>query len=191
MNREPLAIRLETPHHIVRTVERADANESFAKWLLDPEAARQLNSTPRAMTMDTLRKYIDSFDRVKSHLLGIFDKETGRLVGIRSIYVNHDTREFYDNILIGEVDARGKHARSESTDAIQPYFFETLGLEASVCSVLAHNKLMLDIVARKGWERVRSEMKPSAEDGRPIEVYLYRLSRETWRRKMRERETKA
>ena len=183
----PRIIRLETPHHVVRTAERADATERWCKWLLDPVAARRLNARPFEFTMDQLRKYIDGFDRSTSHLLGIFDKETGLIVGIRSIYVNFHTKEFFDNILIGEVEARGKHARAESTDVILPYFFEELGLESSLCTILADNVPMLELVARKGWVHERTEMKPSAMGGGMLEIRQYRLTRDTWRQKMRER----
>ncbi len=187
---QPRLIRLETPSHIIRTVERTDACESWTKWLLDPVAARQLNSRPVEISMEQIHAYIARFNRVNAHLLGIFERETGRLVGIRSIYVNFETKEFLDNILIGEVDARGKRARTESTDAILPYFFEDLGLESSLCTILADNTHMLELVARKGWVQERSEMKASAAGGM-TEVRVFRLTRETWRRKMRERAAQA
>lgn len=183
----PLIIRLETLHHIVRTVERADATERWGKWFLDPTAARHLNLRPFEMSLDRLRGYIDGFDRVTSHLLGVFDKETGMIVAIRSIYVDFARREFLDNILVGEVEARGKYARAESTDAILPYFFEELDLESSRCTVLGENKKMLELVARKGWVHEGSELRPSVVGGAPIEVRRYRLDRDTWRQKMRER----
>jgi len=183
----PRNIRLETPHHIVRTAERADATERWCKWLLDPVAARRLNARPFEFTMDQLRKYIDGFDRSTSHLLGIFEKDSGLIVGIRSIYVDYRQKEFFDNILIGEVQARGKHARAESTDVILPFFFEELDLESSRCTILTDNAHMLEIVARKGWVHERTDMKPSAAGGHMIEIRHYRLVRDTWRRKMRER----
>jgi RimJ/RimL family protein N-acetyltransferase len=184
---KPRIIRLETPHHIVRTVELTDATERWCKWLLDPEAGRVLNMAPTEMSMDQLRAYIARFDRSTSHLLGIFDKQSGLLVGIRSLYIDYDTKEFLDNILIGEPDERGKFARSESTDAILPYFFEELGLESSRCTILGHNAQMLDIVVRKGWVHERTDAKPSSTGGPPVEVRHYRLTRESWRQKMRER----
>ena len=187
----PLLIRLETPHHIVRTVERADATERWCKWLLDPTATRQLNARPVEMTLDQLRSYIDGFNRTTTHLLGIFDKETGVIVGIRSIYIDFAHREFYDNILIGEVQARGKHARAESTDVVLPYFFEELDLESSRCSILAHNQAMIDLVARKGWVLEHTDMKEAVSGNRRVELRHYRLRRETWRQKMRERAAQA
>ena len=180
-------IRIETPHYIVRTVDASDATERWCKWLLDPATCRQLNMAPTEMSMDRLRAYIARFDRSTSHLLGIFEKESGLIVGIRSIYVDHGAKAFLDNILIGEVEARGKHARAESTDAIQPYFFEALGLESARCTILGHNSHMLEIVARKGWVHEHSDFKPIAGGGQMVEIRHYRLTRETWRRRMRER----
>lgn len=190
-NPAPRNIVLETPNHIIRSVERGDASESWCKWTADPVAARTLNARPTALTMDQLRTYIDRFDRSTGHLLGIFEKDTGRLVGIRSIYVDFARKEFYDNILIGEPDARGKRARTESTDAVLPYFFEEMGLESSVCSILADNAHMLALVERKGWTRERTETKPRADGSGMIDVMVFRLTRETWRRKMRERAERA
>lgn len=187
----PRNIVLETPNHVIRTIERGDASENWCKWTADPAAARTLNMSPRELTMDQLRAYIDRFDRSTSHLLGIFEKETGRLVGIRSIYVNVDAKEFYDNILVGETDARGKRARTESTDAVLPYFFEDMGLKSSVCSILADNAHMLEIVARKGWVHERTETKPRAIGAGVVEVMMFRLTREAWRRHMRERAARA
>ena len=183
----PRTIRLETPNHIIRTVERDDACESWTNWLLDPLTAQRLNARPVKLGMEELRAYIDRFDRSKSHLLGIFEKDSGRLVGVRSIYIHYPAREFFDNILIGEAADRGKRARTESTDAILPFFFEELGLESSLCTILADNTHMLEIVARKGWVHERTQMKPSATGSGAVEVRQFRLTRDVWRRKMRER----
>jgi RimJ/RimL family protein N-acetyltransferase len=180
-------VALETPSHIIRTVERTDANEDWCKWTADPVAARMLNARPRELTIDQLRAYIDSFDRSTRHLLGIFEKDTGRLIGIRSVYIDFDRKEFYDNILVGETQDRGKRARTESTDAVLPFFFEELGLESSVCSILADNAHMLEIVARKGWVHERTSPKPRADGNGTIDALTFRLTRDVWRQKTRER----
>jgi RimJ/RimL family protein N-acetyltransferase len=187
----PRNIVLETPNHIVRTMERGDATESWCKWTADPLAARTLNMAPRELTMDQLRGYIDRFDRATSHLLGIFERESGRLVGIRSIYINFAAKEFYDNILVGEADARGKRARSESTDAVLPCFFEQMDMLSSTCTILADNAHMLEIVARKGWVHEGTETKPRAIGPGTVKLMKFRLTRETWRRKMSERLARA
>jgi len=78
----PRIIRLETPNHIIRTVERGDACESWTNWLLDPLTAQRLNARPAKLSMEALHAYIDRFDRSTKHLLGIFEKDSGRLVEV-------------------------------------------------------------------------------------------------------------
>jgi hypothetical protein len=154
----------------------------------DPTAAHQLNARPTALTIPQLEAYIDRFDGISSHLIGIFEKTAGRLVGIRSIYVDYAKKEFLDNILIGEPDARHKTARSESTDAISPIFFEELGMLASRCAILAENTHMLELVVRKGWVLEGTESKSASTGGPPRTLHHFRLSRDVWRQKRAERQ---
>ena len=182
---QPRTIRLETPNYIVRTAEAGDASESWCRWLLDPVAIRQLNARPVAMTMEQLTAYICRFDRVHSHLLGIFEKTTGRIVGIRSIYVDWRSREFSDNALIGEPDARERLALRESTDALQPFFFEDLDLAAARCTILATNTRMVEFILRQRWEQVHAEPYPSNTGGPAVELRHFRLTRERWRERQR------
>ena len=184
---QPRTIRLETPNYIVRTAEPADASESWCRWLLDPVAVRQLNARQRAITMDQLTSYIRQFDRVTSHLLGIFERTNGRIVGIRSMYVDWKTREFVDNALIGEPDARERLALRESTDVLQPFFFEQLDMGAAHCTILATNTRMIEFIQRQRWELVQIEQHPSNSGGPPVELRHFRLTRERWRERERER----
>jgi RimJ/RimL family protein N-acetyltransferase len=179
--RPPRRIHVEMPNYIIRTVERADATGRWCNWLLDPAAIQQLNTKPKLLSLPELEAYIARFDGVSSHLIGIFEKTTGRIVGMRSIYVDHAKREFLDNILIGEPDARGKTARSESTEAVLPIFFEEMDLLASRCSIMADNAHMLALVARKGWALERIERKAAASGSGTRELHHFRLTRETWR----------
>jgi RimJ/RimL family protein N-acetyltransferase len=177
----PLTIRLETPNHVVRTVEQSDATENWCRWLLDADTARQLNASPRQMTMAELRTYIAHFDRVTGHLLGIFERTGGPIVGIRVVYVDYTRREFLDNVLVGEHGARGKAAFTESTAAIQHFFFEELDLVAGRCSVLTSNTKMIELLNRRGWELVGVEPKASNAGGAPVELRHFRLMRDAWR----------
>lgn len=183
----PRTIRLETPNYVVRTAEPADASESWCRWLLDPIAVRQLNARPTAMTMEQLTAYIKRFDRVTGHLIGIFEKTSGRIVGIRSIYVDWKSREFTDNALIGEPDARERLALRESTDALQPFFFEDLDLVAARCVIVASNTRMIDFILRQRWEQVHIDQHAANNGGPPIELRHFRLTRTRWRERERKR----
>jgi RimJ/RimL family protein N-acetyltransferase len=176
----PRTIRLETANYLLRTLEPADAAESWRDWLADPDTARQLNAQPARLTLEALRNYIASFNRATAHLLGVFEKDGGRLIGIRAIYINEPRREFLVNVLIGERDARNKGARSETRAAIYRYFFDEMDLETARCTVLATNAPILRVMARGGWIHERTEQRPSPEQG-TIELLHFRLPREVWR----------
>jgi len=177
----PRTVRVETANYLIRSLEVADANESFGAWLLDPNAQRLLNAKPRRLTLPQVRAHIASFDRVNAHLLGIFEKRTGRLVGMRAVMINHQLKEYLVNVLIGEADARGKGARHETRFAMHNFMFEELGMEAAVCSVLDENVEMIRTIEKNGWVLQRMSRKAKASGAGQVALRDYRLTRETWR----------
>jgi len=179
-------ITLDTPNYRLRTLRPDDACESWTRWLLDPDAARNLNTTPRVMSIEQIRAYIARFDSRTNFLFGIFDKETDALVGIRSVYVDRERRSFVDNILIGEVSARGKSARRESSDAMWRYLFEDLDLTCCRCAILAENEHMLAVVKQRGFVHEHTSHRPSATGTGQLELRHFRLDRDTWRQKQKE-----
>lgn len=175
-------IHLETSHFILRTIEPGDASPEWTLWRKDPIAARMLNAPQRDISVEEIREYIAGFDGQSSHLLGIFDKENGALIGIRAIYVDWQRKEFVVNVLVGETAARGKGARTETRDVIYNYLFEELRLETARCSILAHNTDVLRIMDENGWQHIDTSYKPSASGGAPVELRHFSLSREENRR---------
>ncbi|MBI1214040.1 MAG: GNAT family N-acetyltransferase [Alphaproteobacteria bacterium] len=184
---EPAKIRLETPHYLLRTIALADASDAWAQWLTHPDTARMLNAQARAASVEDIRTYIRSFDGHNRHLLGIFQKDGGALVGIRDLRIDWQRREFLVNVLVGEVAARGKGAREETREVLYRHFFEALGLQTARCTVLAHNAPILRVMDKGGWELTDTNYKAAAGGGAPLEIRSYRLSRETWARKAREK----
>lgn len=175
-------IRLETPHFVLRSIEPEDASPEWTQWLNDPTAARMLNTAPRAMSMEQIQDYIGSFDGKSDHLLGIFEKDNGALIGIRAVHIDWQYKEFLINILVGDTAARGKGARAETRDALYKYLFEDLELETARCSVLAHNADVLRIMDENGWQHIHTWHKPSAAGGAFVEVRDFSLSRDANRR---------
>lgn len=183
MQPQPRTIRLETPNYLVRTIEPGDATDEWRQWLLDPVAARMLNVHPEKLSREALHAYIARFDRSTAHLLGIFEKDTDRLIGIRAVYVDPILSEFLVNVLVGETGARNKGARGESRTVMYRYFFEDLGLHTARCTVLSHNEPILKVMHENGWILDRTERRPAAVSGGAVEVLHFRLPREIWRAK--------
>jgi RimJ/RimL family protein N-acetyltransferase len=178
----PRTIALETRDYIIRTLEKGDASETWRDWLADPETARMLNTKPVEMDVETVRNYIASFDRVRAHLLGIFEKANGRLVGIRAVYVDHKRREFLVNVLVGDKAARNKGARAQSRAAVYRHFFEAFDLEIARATVVAENKAVLDGMSKRGWIDSGPELKAKAMGSGNVEIHKFHLPRDVWRR---------
>ena len=178
----PHTIALETPDYVVRTLEIGDASETWSDWLADPETARMLNAQPAQMNVETVRNYIASFDRVRAHLLGIFEKTTGQLIGIRAVYVNRQRGEFLVNVLIGDRGARRKGARAQSRAAVYRYFFEDLDLDMARATVVAENAVVLAGMSKRGWIADGADFKAEATGHGNVEIRKFHLPRDIWRR---------
>lgn len=178
----PHTIALETTDYVLRTLEIGDASETWRDWLADPETARMLNAQPAQMNVETVRNYIASFDRVRAHLLGIFEKTTGRLIGIRAVYVDRQRSEFLVNVLIGDRGARGKGARAQSRAAVYRYFFEDLDLDTARATVVADNAIVLAGMSKRGWIADGADLKTQATGHGNVEIRKFRLPRDVWRR---------
>lgn len=180
-------IWLDTPHYVLRTIELDDASEAWGQWLANAGTARMLNAPVRPAAVNDIRDYIATFDGHNRHLLGIFQKDGGQLVGIRALYVDWAKREFVVNVLVGEVAARGQGARQETSDATYRYFFEVVGMNAATCTVLGHNAPILKVMNENGWQLTDTAYRADTGGGAPVEVRSFRLTRETWARKAGEK----
>jgi RimJ/RimL family protein N-acetyltransferase len=177
----PRTVRVETANYIIRTVETTDVTQGWCNWMMDARTQVMLNAKPRRMTQNDIRAYIARFDRKTSHLLGIFSKKTGKIIGLRVVYIDPLTREYLVNMLIGEPDERGKGARKETRFAMHNFMFEDLGLEAARCTVVGDNAEMIGVLAANGWRYEDTKIKPRANGQGHVEIRQYRLTREAWR----------
>ncbi len=182
----PHLIRLETENYLVRTLELADANESWGRWLTDPETLRNLNAQPRQMSVEDLENYIRRFDRKTSHVLGTFEKASSRMIGMRTFYIDWLRREFISNILVGERESRHKGVFNETHVPVYGYFFNTLDLLTARASVVSTNEVMLARLRRSGWIQVNASRKPAADGVGFVEILSLRLPREVWKKKHEE-----
>ncbi len=178
----PRTIRLETPHFILRTVEPGDVTLRWAAWLADPAKTRTLNAKPLTLSVDDIRNYLANFDRVKAHILGIFERGSGGMIGFWEVYVDWKHREFLINVLIGERGRASLDAREETQWALHAYFFDTLGLEAMRCSVVSTNSLIVRVLTDYGVVHEHTSTKAPAGGGEPVKIMHFRLTKSQWPR---------
>src|SRR5262245_53023739 len=162
-------------------MELADAELDWGRWTANPTTARMLNSAPRALSVEDRQAYIKSFDSRANHLLGIWEKAQGELVGIWSIYVDAQRKEFLINVLVGSSDRRHQGAVKETRFLIYRHFFDVLGMESVCCSVSAQNQQMIDFLLANRWQRAGVSRKSSASGSGSVDIHQFRMTRDVWR----------
>ena len=177
---EPRAIRFETQHYIVRTLEPADVTERACAWFADPGKASMINAAARALSPAEFTVYITSHDRVTGHALGIFDRATGLHIGLWAIYIDWERREFLVNVIVGE---RGYDpgARHETQRKLTSVFFEDMDLETVRFSVLSRNQRMEGRLDGAGIAPEHTSFSPSVVGRAFEEIHHYSVTREVWR----------
>ena len=121
------SIRLETENYIVRSIEHSDVNEDYRDWTHDQEIMAGVNSSPTAMTIEDMHKYVDRFDNRNSFHFGIFDKNAGnKMIGFYVIYRDRRHNLAQTNVVIGNKDYWGKAAVLETRSAVLDFLFDVV-----------------------------------------------------------------
>lgn len=177
----PLTISIDTPNYILRTLEEGDDMGGWCSWMDEPETARMLNMVPRKLTPDDFRRYVQAFDRVNHHLLGVFRRTDNVLVGIWSVYVDWEHSEFLLNVIIGEVKERKTHVRHETAWRLNRYFFETLGLKFQRANTLSTNIPAIRALEEKSWTLSSRGRAASADGQGQVELLHFTRSYAVWK----------
>jgi RimJ/RimL family protein N-acetyltransferase len=170
-------VRIDSEKYLIRTIEPDDASDRWASWMSDPEVVHMLNLRARTWKKADVLDYIKTFDQLSSLLLGIFEKQSGTHIGVFTVDINQVRSQFLVNLLIGEPEYRNKHVTSSIAMPFHEYFFETLGLNMAVASVLAHNAPMIHYLKKNGWklDQTVKHGKKSNADGAMLDVCLFSL----------------
>ncbi len=180
---EPVCIRLETPRYVLRSLAPDDDMGDWGSWLSDPDTARILNAMPVTLTQQQFSDYVRSFDRINRHLLGIFERESGTLIGVRSYQIDWKRRDVLINLLIGTVGARNKGVQQETAKASFAWLFGELELLSTHCTVVSGNAAVLHNLEKMGYRLEGKSRKTAAGGAGEVEILHLRLMREEWQRR--------
>lgn len=179
--RAPINITIDTPNYVVRMLQETDDMGNWGDWLAEPNTARMLNAVAKTLTIDDFKKYVRGFDRIDSHLLGIFRRERGALVGMWSNYIDWPRSEFLINLIVGDIPERKTHVRHETSWRVNRYFFEELDLKFQRATTLATNIPAVRALEEKRWSLSGRTTKPSADGQGSVEILLCTRSRDVWK----------
>lgn len=173
-------LKLESEHFNLRSLEPDDAQLDWGQWLADPATAAALNSVPRNLSVGERRQFISHIDNKSSYLLGIFEKLSGRLVGMWAIYVDLAEREYLLNVLVWPGDGRNQGALTETREPIYRHFFNELGMNAARINVMANNTYVLGRLKKQPWTLEHKSQMQQPGSVEPTEVCHLRMSKQAW-----------
>jgi len=177
---EPFTI--ETANFVIRFLRPEDASDRWSAWFDSAYVREALNMDSRPRTKADMQAYIAGFDQQSRILLGVFDKTTNLLVCVGNAQIDWNIGNYLINTVIGEPDYRNTGVMTELTPPFRDYFFDTLGLKSSTASALGTNTVIRKFLEATGWTLVQvlKNHTKSQADGSMIDLYLYKLTRESW-----------
>lgn len=182
--RGKIHIDLDSERFKVRSLDIADATPRWGEWLNDPHASLMLNARPRRLEPAELQAYINKFDQISNLLLGVFVKDSGQLIGFGTVEIVDGGHKVLPTVLIGEPEFRNFGVMSELRDTVAVHFFEVLGFDGALASVLEHNTIIIHALQARGWtlkQRLPKHKKSATGEGFH-DLLIFEITRETWRR---------
>ena len=174
-------LNLESEHFTLRSFTADDARLDWGNWLADAATAAAVNALPRLLSQEERETYIANMDNRSSFLLGVFEKSSGTLVGIWTIYVDWTHKEYLLSVMVSPQYGRNQGALTETREPIYRHFFNVLGLEAARISVMAGNTYVLERLKRQPWTlEHRSHTRAAGTQEALAEVCHFRMTKSAW-----------
>lgn len=176
---EPL--QLETERFLLRSLTPADATSTYVGWWNDPEVQEGLNSAARDWDRQRAVEHISDFNNKTSFHLGIFCKDTDRMIGFFAAFPRPVAKVAKTNIVIGEKDYWGQHVVQEVRARMLSFLFEVMGMEKVKGEIQGRNYPSIFNYKAMGFTCegvLRSEIKRF--DGGRTDVFVFGLLRDEW-----------
>jgi len=177
---EPL--QLETKRFRLRSLTPADATITYVRWWNDPKVQEGLNFGARGWDKERAIKHISQFNNDTSFHLGIFCKDSGRMIGFFAAFPQPRSKVAKTNIVIGEKDYWGKNVVQEVRARMLTFLFEALGMEKVKGEIQGRNYPSIFNYKAMGFtcEGVLRNDIPRFDGKGRTDVFIFGLLREEW-----------
>ncbi|MEN3930059.1 GNAT family N-acetyltransferase [Microvirga sp. W0021] len=140
---EGAPIAVESEHYWLRSLAIHDVGQKLLGWLNDDEMLTGLNIQNLNFTLDSLRKFVSSFDNKNNYILGIFDKAEETMIGFVTLDVDKANRIGRLTAGLGNKSFWGRDVFYEIGLLIRDYFFSERNIEKLSAHVVEHNRRMI------------------------------------------------
>lgn len=158
----------------LRPLRPKDVDEAYVRWLNDPEVVRYTEARHIRHTLRSVRDYVARCDdRRGSHLLGIFELDSGRHVGnVKIGPVSTPHRCASMGLIIGEKSCWGRGYATEAIGLAVHYAFTVLNLHKLTAGVIEGNEASLRAFEKNGFsvEGVHRKQNYCEENWRDVTI---------------------
>ena len=171
---------LEGERIYLRRVRPEDVNETYCKWMNDPEVNKYLESRFSSHSLETLKEYVRSkLGDEKNAFFAIILKKGDRHIGNIKIGPIDTVHRLADiGILIGEKDCWGEGYGSEAIRLIVEYAFDKLNLHKVTAGCYAPNEGSIKAFKKAGFSQEGVRKSHCYCDGKYVDDILLGLVRE-------------
>ncbi|WP_198670319.1 GNAT family N-acetyltransferase [Dyella sp. C9] len=136
-------MHIETNGYLLRSVVPADITTGVVDWINDQTMREGLNLPPLGLNLDRTRAFVESFDGLRQHFIGIFDPKSKLMIGFYTMDVSLEHRSANITCGIGEASYRGRRVLWHTIDALLDHFFTYRNIDKITARVLSRNIPML------------------------------------------------
>ncbi|WP_205746385.1 GNAT family N-acetyltransferase [Dyella amyloliquefaciens] len=173
-------VHIETHGYLLRTVVPGDITTRMVDWVNSEAMRTGLNLPPLNFSLDRLRAFVDGFDSLNNHFIGIFDRATAQLIGFYTLDVNLAHKVGNITCGIGEPEYLGRRVLWHTIDALLDHFFTYRDVHKVTARILAKNQHMLfNFIdnTRFVWE-AKLQRECLAANGERLDVLVFAAHRD-------------
>ncbi|MGL4667423.1 MAG: GNAT family N-acetyltransferase [Saezia sp.] len=167
-------VYIDVDGFVLRSLTVRDVTQELLAWFNQKELLRGLNLPELQFTYESLVQLVNSFDNMRSFLIGIFS-DTGQLLGFYALNLNMVHKVCLITAGVGsDIRLSGREVVWKTIDALLDYFFDHRGVEKFTCRVLETNRRIL-FVMRGGTRFVLEARlyKDCVVDDERVDVLLF------------------
>lgn len=174
-------LKITTKRLVMKTMTPGDVNQDYLSWWNDDQLQEGLGHKSRNWTFERAVQHVKSFDNIKGFHLGVYLKETGKMIGFYSMNRDPVQKVSSSTTLIGDKNYWRQGLAKEISETTIGFRFRGMGIEKIEGKVRGDNVASKALLESLGFKKEGVLVKhgPAPGGGR-IDITLYGLLKEEW-----------
>lgn len=158
---------------LLRPFAEYDINESYIRWLNDPDVVRFSNQRFLSHNRQSCLRYLTSFDDTDNLFISIGSLSDDRPVGTMTAYVSSHHGTVDVGILIGDKSVWGSGYGQDSWDTLTDWLLGRDDIRKLTAGTLAVNVGMIKVMERAGMHHEATRIEQEIVNKQAIDILYY------------------